>query len=190
MNLRKSILSAAAALLILAGAATTNVIAAPTDTGNATVTIASTGVLSVLVSDAAFGTHPYSFTNTVGVPGSLTVTATDERGTAAGWNVNLSGTDFSRDVNTSFDISNLNLTAGTVVGVPFGGATASASGITASSAAPVLETGTSVTKVLSAAVLSGAGQFDLPMTGSLTIPAGTLVGTYTSEVTVTIVSGP
>jgi len=36
----------------------------------------------------------------------------------------------------------------------------------------------------------GMGQFQLPMTGSLDIPGGTLEGLYTSTVTVSIVTGP
>ncbi len=193
MNIRKGILAAAAALLIVVGGATSQVDAATSDTGSATVTIttsATNNYLAVEVSDANFNSWPYSFTDTLDVPGSLTVTATDTRGTGAGWKVNLSATDFIRDASTSFDISHLDLTAGSVEGVLFQGKIGSTIGISASSAVPVQETGVSTTQVLTASARSGMGQFQLPMTGSLDIPGGTLEGLYTSTVTVSIVTGP
>ena len=192
MNLRTRIFAIVGALMLVGGtAATTLAQAVPTDTGNATVSItsdATVNYLAVSISDASFTPKPYSFTDQ-STSGALTVTVTDTRGTAAGWNVNLDATDFGSG-GGSFSISNLSLTAGAVAGALFQDATASALGITASNASPVKKTGVSTTKVLSAAVASGAGLFNLPMTGSLNIPGGTLVGTYTSTVTVSIASGP
>ncbi len=180
--------------MLLAGGATGSVGAATTATGNATVSITSdtaTNFLAVSITNASFGSRPYSFTATTNVPGSLTVTAIDTRGSALGWNVNLSATDFARDPSTTFDIGNLSLTAGPVAGIATGGGSVpSTAGIVTSSAAPVQKTGSGSTKILSAAPLSGMGTFDLPMTGNLTIPAETLIGAYTSVVSVAIVSGP
>lgn len=195
MNAYKRILSVVASVLLLAGtSASVLAQAQPSDTGNAAVTITtdtSTNYLAVAITDSiAFTNVPYSF-STQQTTGTLTVTATDTRGTAAGWHVTLDATDFMRDAATSFAIGNLDLLAGTVSGVPFQGVTGDPTGITQSSAAPVQKTGSSLTtNVLSAAIGHGAGQFALPMNGTLTIPGGSLAGEYHSIVTVAINAGP
>jgi len=191
MNLRNRFLATAGAVLLVATTTLTGLAQTQQATGNATVSITSdttTNYLAVSVTNAAFGGYAYSFVDQTAA-GSLTVTATDTRGTAAGWNVSLSASDFAAGTER-IAIANLALTAGTPSALAFGGSTGSTAGVVATSAAPVQQTGTSTSKILSAGVGSGAGQFQLPMTGALNIPGGTLVGSYTSTVSVAIVSGP
>lgn len=184
MNLRKSIVAIAAAALVLAGSATAT-LAATTDTNTATVTIiATTDVLAVTVSSASFGSHPYNLAPQT-VTGNLKITAYDNRGTGAGWRVNLRASNFSSlSTVSTIPVGNLSLIAGTIapVGTVFG-----LEGVTKSDASPVNATGT---QVLRADLGAGMGTFELPMSASLLVPGGTLVGTYTSTVTVDIVSGP
>lgn len=190
MKLRNSILATAFATVLLASTALTGL----TQTeGSSTATVAissdpNQNFLAVTITNASFGSKAYSFVDQTAV-GSLLVTATDSRGTATGWNVTLSASDFVSGPNT-FDIHFLSLSAGTPNAVLSGGTTGTMSGVNATSAAPVQETGTSTTKILAAGAGSGSGQYSLPMAGSLTIPGGTLVGNYASTVSVAIVSGP
>lgn len=181
MNLRKTILTMAATLLLLAGLSTSNVGAAD---NLATVSIITgpENIMTVVISSAVFTATQYSLQDTT-TTSTVTVTPTDLRGTAAGWNVNLSATDLSRDASTNFAISNLSLVAGELTGP-------GAASITKNNAAPVQKTGVSTTKILSAPIGSGMGAFVLTMAGTLTIPGGTLIGLYTSTMTVTIATGP
>lgn len=196
MNFRSKLVAFVGSAFLLAGTVISGgAQSAPTATGNATIRVTSdtnTNYLAVSITNADFGGVPYSFQNQTR-SGSLTVGVIDTRGTAAGWNVTLSASDFQTATGSQFfDISNLSLTPGTQIGVPYvtGDPVPSTAGLTASGAAPVQETGTGSTKIWSAGVLAGAGQFALPLTGSLTVPGGTLVGDYTSVITVSIVSGP
>lgn len=196
MNFRSKLVAVVGSALILASSLTMGAAqSAPTATGNATVRVTSdttTNYLAVSINSADFGGVPYSFQDQTAT-GSFTVGVIDTRGTAAGWNVTLNATDFKTgDSSQFFDISNLSLTAGAQIGVPIasGDPMPSTANMTPSSAAPVQETGTGTTKIWSAQALAGAGQFELPMAGTLKVPGGTLVGSYTSVVTVSIVTGP
>lgn len=166
----------------------------PSATGNATVSITSdttTNFLAVSITNASFLAVPFSFVNQP-TTGSLTVTATDTRGSSAGWAVTLNATDFRRSDNPAiaFDISNLNLNAGTLIALFYGGSMGSTVGIIASSAAPVQETGLGTTTIINSPPPAGSGQYELPMNGALNVPGGTLIGTYTSVVTVAIAAAP
>jgi hypothetical protein len=196
MNFRNKLVAVVGSALILASSLTMGAAqSAPTATGNATVRVTSdttTNYLAVSINSADFGGVPYSFQNQQ-ANASLTVGVTDTRGSAAGWNVSLNATDFRNgDGSQFFGIGNLSLVAGTQVGQPYisGDPMPSTANMTAFSAAPVQKTGDSTTKIWSAAELAGAGKFELPMAGTLTVPGGTLVGDYTSVVTVSIISGP
>ena len=149
----------------------------------ATVTITSTGALVVSVQSASFGTHPYSF-SAQPVTGNIVIGVQDNTGSGAGWNVTLLGGPFSRDANTSFPISNLALAAGTPVRDAGQAVTA---GLTTIGLSPVSGT---AQKVASATTLNGMGQYTVTSVGTLTIPGGTLIGTYNSTLTVAINSGP
>lgn len=196
MNFRSKLVAVVGSALILASSLTMGAAqSAPQATGNATVRVTSdttTNYLAVSITNANFGAVPYSFQNQQAT-GSLTVGVVDTRGTAAGWNVSLDATDFrTGDSSQFFDINNLGLGAGTQIGLPYssGDPAPSTANMTPQSVSPVQKTGVGTSKIWSAAELAGAGKFELPMAGTLTVPGGTLVGEYTSVVTVSIVTGP
>ncbi len=196
MNLRHQIFAVVGSVMLLFGTGVTGLAqSAPNATGNASVTVTSdtaSNFLAVGITNASFGGVPYSFQNQ-STTGSLTVGVVDTRGSTAGWKVTLSASDFSTsDGALVFDISNLALIAGTQAGLPYstGDPIPSTANMVGTSAAPVQETGVGSTKIWSAAVLAGAGRFNLPLAGTLIVPGGTLVGSYTSVVTVSIQSGP
>lgn len=186
MTLFKKAATGALALMLTLGVAGTTV--AQADTGDVDVeitTMETGGVLAVSIGDLDFGAFPYSL-DTRTPTGVITINASDMRGTAAGFTVTLSGTDFSTGGATpiTFGISNLSLTAGTVnhVGASSGHATSTPPVPTAAS--PVSATAATV---LSAPVGTGAGKYENQRPGTqLTIPGGTLVGEYQSTLTVTI----
>jgi hypothetical protein len=191
MKFGKGIIALVAAFMLLVGSGAAALAQDQLgDSGDATVEITvdpNENFLAVAVTDVDFEAWPYSFADR-DVYGDLFVEVTDTRGTAFGWNVNLSATDFVRaDSEYSFDIDNLSLIANGVTDQAYGGIPADASCILDTSASPVDGTGQ---QILSANVDCGMGQFELEMDGTLTIPGGTLAGVYESIVTVDIATGP
>lgn len=186
MNLFKKAATGALALMLTVGVAGTAV--AQSDTGDVDVeitTLAEGGVLAVSIGDLNFGEFPYAL-ETRTPTGTITINASDMRGTAAGWNVTLSGTDFSTGGATpiTFGISNLSLPTGNVNHVNAGSGHATSTLPVPTAASPVSATAATV---LSAPVGTGAGKYENQRPGTaLTIPGGTLVGAYQSTLTVTI----
>jgi hypothetical protein len=182
MNLHKSIFATVGAAAILATTALTSFAAPVTDTASVSIQTSGNGALTVSITADDFGTWDYSFDDRENVDGSMVVRASDTRGTAAGWKVNLSASDFSGNTG-SFDISNLDLSAGNITAVE---GNTDTSGHTKSGAAPVEENGVASTQIWSTTSGSGDGIYDLALGAQLDIPGGTRVGTYTSTVTVEI----
>jgi hypothetical protein len=169
--------------LALLGSAIAGSQAATSD--NATVAIITNGnALSASITGTTFGSIPYSFTDSAPLAGNMSITAIDPRGTAAGWNIVLSATNFigANNVAHVIPVSRLGLTPGAITPA-FG----SAAGQTTFPLAPVT---TSAQKIWSAALGAGDGQYTLAVPASLVVPGGTLVDSYTSVVTVSITSGP
>lgn len=134
--------------------------------------------LTVGITDLTFDPIEYSLQDRP-VNGSITVTAGDTRGSANGWNVTLSGEDFEAG---TFSIDNLSLVNPQVSKVS-GTDHPTEAVPTAQSAAPVNQASATI---LSAAPQTGAGNYSVAYTANLTVPAGTLVGTYESTLLVTI----
>ena len=122
------------------------------------------------------------------------VTVDDMRGTAAGWSVTLSGGDFIPNPLTSspnaapFDIENLSLDAqdpeiASDVSQP-------AANLTGQSASDLSQVTNVAQTIWTASNGNGEGKFNLDLVGDLKIPGGTLVGNYSSTVTVTLGAAP
>ena len=140
--------------------------------------------LSASITGVAFADVPYSFENTTRT-GSFVITALDNRGTAAGWNIILSADDFkNEDESRSFGAGQLSLAAGTIV---TNAGNSDTSGLQTFASANASADGA---KIVNAAVGSGDGQYTVTSVGTLVVPGGTLVDTYSSLVTVSITSGP
>jgi hypothetical protein len=125
---------------------------------------------------------------------SLGLTLTDARGNGAGWNLTITSTTFT-DTNSdtlSTTASSINA-APTVACSGVGGhcapptnsiSYASPVGVPAGSTAPT------AVKFFNAATSSGLGKFTITPTVTISIPATTIAGTYSSTVSVAVVSGP
>ena len=184
MNLWKKVTAGSLSLILAAGLASGTM--AQDATGNVDVVIApsETGVMSVAITNVNFGSYEYSLSTQSAREGSVVISTGDTRGTAEGWSVTLSGTDF----DPNFLIGNLTLTDPQV-------ATTSGTGLPSEDPPAAVAANPVVvapgTTVITAAPDSGAGTCTTTYDANLTIPGGTLVGTYQSTLTVTITgAGP
>lgn len=196
MNLFKKITTGALALSLVAGL-TGSAFAQTaedylTDTGDVTVEIVSNGILVVVIHNFDLGEVNYEVVDTTYTAERFTIETQDMRGTAQGFTVTISGTDFEQvdpatgTVVDSFDIENLRL---------FG--KESVPGWTMNhptNVAPVLSDVDPVTNdaqtALHADPGTGAGHFWNMYDVELTIPAGTLVSEYSSTLTVSANAAP
>jgi hypothetical protein len=158
-----------------------------TDTSSVDITTdATTNYLAVQITAADFEARPYSFENQT-TTGSVTLAVTDTRGTAPGWGVNVAGSNFTSGTE-SFEIGNLALAPQAPIAV-----TGACGVVTSAGNQTVVPLGivtSTAQRIWSADAASGAGCFQLPVAATLNIPGGTLVGTYTSTVTVSITAAP
>ncbi len=151
---------------------------------DATVTI-SGGSLSVTPQSIGFGTVTLTGADQTITDGDSTNwSAVDPTGTAVGWNVTIAATDFISGVNTiavaNFRAMLLDANISTVAGN-----TAPTSSITAYAALS-----TTAQTLLSAAANEGMGTYNFVPDFELDVAAETFAGSYTSTVTVAIISGP
>src|SRR5262249_14512852 len=123
---------------------------------------------------------------------TLPISVTDSRGSGAGWNLTVTSTQFSTGGGSP---NRLAASASTINGVSATcGAGASCTdptntvryplGLPAGSPAPT------AVKFFNAALNTGLGKFTITPTVQVTVPANSFAGTYTSTVTLAIVSGP
>lgn len=165
-----------------AGAATT---ASPTVTG----TVAA-GALSVATSAAptfsanlATGDQTPTYT--------LPLTATDTTGTGAGWNLTITSTQFTTGGGTPHTLA---ANASTITGATSACATGTCTNPTNAVAYPVgvpaAATAPTAVKFFNAAANTGLGSFTVTPTVGVFVPSSTFAGSYSSTLTVSIVSGP
>ncbi len=122
------------------------------------------------------------------LPYTLPTTVTDARGGQLGWQLTLSGTQFSTGGGTP---STLPANASTMTGVTstcVAGSTCTAP--TNSVSYPLGLPAASTTKYFNAATGTGKGKFTNTPTISVAVPANSDAGTYTSTLTLSAVSGP
>jgi hypothetical protein len=186
MNLRNRLIATVGATALLVSTAVTGFAATDAD-ATVSITEQAGAALSVSISNTSFGSIQYSFADSAPLPGTLNLSASDTRGTASGWNVSLKATDFDgATTSDSIPVGQLSLAAGSVT-------TTSGNNNTTSPNQGVFALATVQTgdqKVWNAQAGFGDGQYTLAVPGSLVVPGGTLVDTYTSLVTVSITSGP
>lgn len=116
----------------------------------------------------------------------------DARGSGAGWNVTVQGTQFAEHNGTIYVVagktlptSSLSLAALTVA------ADGTTSGLPTITAGPYTVDAASAVKIASAAVDAGMGKYDFSAgTFTLTVPSKAYAKTYRSDVTVSLISGP
>lgn len=148
---------------------------------------ADVNILTVALTGGDFGEHPYSLSQQT-VNGTLNVTVSDNRGTNAGWNVNLYAEGNLEGVNTdaSIPLANLSLAAATdssetpPIGLP-------STDIQRNPLSPVTAADQSI---LTATEGVGAGVYVFDIEGALVIPAGQVVDTYSTTLFITATDAP
>lgn len=123
---------------------------------------------------------------------SVPTTVTDARGTSAGWNVTITSTQFTTGGATP---STLATNASTITGVtnacaPGSTCTNPTNSTTYPVAVPAAATAPAAVKYFNAATGTGKGKFTNTPAVSVAIPADSNVGTYSSTLTLSSVSGP
>ena len=119
---------------------------------------------------------------------TMPMTVDDSTGSGTGWNVTVTSTTFTTGSK------NLSTSASTVTGVTSscaaGTCTAPTNSVGYSLGVPAAGTPPTAVKLFNAAVNTGLGSFTVTPTVQVGIPANTYAGTYTSTVTLAVVSGP
>ncbi len=178
-------IGAVALTLVTAGPS----LAATSSNANVDVKVKSIdgSTVSVTIAETtAFNDVTYNLTSATTSTGVLTVTVLDNRGTSTGWTVTLKATDFMRGntaVGADVAVSNFSLAPQAPSRLQGVGTTP----LTTFAQSPVQSTSANLWK---ANTNEGDGEFALPLNGTLNVPAGTLVDTYTSTVTADITAAP
>ena len=179
-----------AALLVVTGLLATTAAVVYAETATVTITAGSLSVdandvsLSAVVLDGSDKTA-------TSASGSNSWAAEDARGTGVGWHLTIDATDFTdagKTINISaadqeFKIQLLDTNIAVV-----SGNTKPTSSVTSLTAIP--EAPAAALTFASAAVNEGMGSYTLNPNFELEVPAETLVGNYSSTITVSAVSGP
>jgi hypothetical protein len=122
---------------------------------------------------------------------TMVIDMNDPTGTGNGWNLTITSTTFTTGGGSP---KTLSTTASSVTGVVSackqGTCTAPTNAITYSFSVPAAATAPTAVKLFNAAANTGMGEFNVTPTVSVAIPANTYAGTYTSTVTLAVVSGP
>ena len=119
---------------------------------------------------------------------TVPLTIQDTRGTGAGWNATITSTQFTTGSAT------LATNASTLTGVTSTCATGTCANptnaITYPVAVPAAAVAPTAVKFFNAAANTGMGKFTNTPTIGVFVPQSSLAGTYTSTLTISIVSGP
>ncbi|MBS0592052.1 MAG: WxL domain-containing protein [Proteobacteria bacterium] len=122
---------------------------------------------------------------------TVPLTIQDTRGTGAGWNATITSTQFTTGGATP---SLLATNASTITGVTNvcagGTCTLPTNAITYPVAVPAAPTAPTAVKFFNAAANTGLGKFTNTPTIGVFVPQSSTAGTYTSTLTISIVSGP
>lgn len=150
--------------------------------GSLTETAPTTGPSASVTLDGTDQTTSYS----------MAVGVSDLRGTGAGWNLQVTSTQFSTGGTTPTTLAAGASTVSGVVSACKSGGTcvAPTNSVTYPLAVPAGATAPTPVKLFNAAAATGLGRFTVTPTVQVAVPATTLAGTYTSTITLSIVSGP
>ena len=167
--------------------------AAPATSLGASATATGTLTGSTLsLSTSATPTFSANLDNGDSTPSyTLPLTIQDTRGTGAGWNATITSTQFTTGGATP---STLATNASSLTGVTSvcasGTCTNPTNSISYPVAVPAGTTPPTAVKFFNAAVNTGMGKFTNTPTIGVFVPGSSFAGTYTSTLTVSIVSGP
>jgi hypothetical protein len=119
---------------------------------------------------------------------TVPLTIQDTRGTGAGWNATITSTQFTTGSATL--ATNASTLSGVTSTCATGTCTNPANAITYPVAVPAAPTAPTAVKFFNAAANSGMGKFTNTPTIGVFVPQSAIAGTYTSTLTISIVSGP
>jgi putative surface cell wall-binding protein len=121
---------------------------------------------------------------------SLGLTVIDPRGTGGGWNLTITSTTFTTGTHSLSTMAS-NINAVPVVACTSGSTcTSPTNGITYPLGVPAAATAPTGVKFFDAAANTGMGSFSITPIITVSIPANTFAGSYSSTVSVAIVVGP
>jgi hypothetical protein len=119
------------------------------------------------------------------------LTSQDTRGTGAGWNETITSTQFTTGVPNNYTLAtNASSLTGVSVTNGTGTNTAPTNSVTYPLAVPAAAVAPAAVKFINAAANTGMGRFTLTPTVGVFVPQNTFAGTYTSTLTIAIISGP
>lgn len=122
---------------------------------------------------------------------SLGLTVNDATGSGAGWKLTITSTTFSTSGGAHLlSTSASNITGVTSACVANTTCTNPTNGVTYPLGVPAAATAPTPVKLYNAALNTGMGSFTITPTISVSIPASTFAGNYSSTVSVAVVSGP
>ena|SRR2546422_832297 len=126
---------------------------------------------------------------------TMPLTVIDATGSGSGWNVTITSTTFSTSGGTPHTLSTTattvsNITQACHTGSTCTSATNSVSYSPTALTVPAGSSAPTAVKLFNAALNTGMGEIDLTPTVSVALPANIYAGTYSSTITLAIVSGP
>jgi putative surface cell wall-binding protein len=176
--------------LLASIAASVAAVGAAADTGLVTGTLAA-GTLSE--STSATPTFSVTLNGTDQTANyTLPITLIDSRGSGAGWNLTVTSTQFSTGGGSP---NTLPTSASTITGVASicnagSSCTNPTNAVSYPLGLPAGSTPPTAAKFFNAAANTGMGKFTITPTVQVSVPANAFAGTYTSTVTLAVVSGP
>jgi hypothetical protein len=122
---------------------------------------------------------------------TIPLTVQDSRGNGSGWNVTVTSTTFTTGGGTpSLLATNASSLTGITSACASGTCTNPTNALTYPVTVPAASTAPAAVKFFNAAVNTGMGRFTVTPTVTVFVPQNTFAGTYSSTVTLSIVSGP
>jgi hypothetical protein len=175
------------AIAIAIGVGTPGAASAATATATGTVTGSALSVATSATPSFSANLDSGDVTATY----SLALATIDTRGTGSGWNETITSTQFTTGGGSPQTMAtNASTLTGVVTACASGTCTNPTNAISYPVAVPAGATAPTAVKFFNAAANSGLGKFTITPTVSVFVPQNTFAGTYTSTLTVSIVSGP
>lgn len=188
-TLRRFTIAAVASSALFAGVASP---AFAADDANVTVTGGSLSITNPLAGDFAGVTLDGTAKTTTATFAGFS--ATDARGTGAGWNVTVQATQFKEYAAGAYVVAGKTLALNSLsLAAPTVAANATTSTAPSITAGPYNVDAASAVKIASAAADTGMGKYDFTQAATpltLSVPASAFAKTYRSDVTVSVVTGP
>ena len=122
---------------------------------------------------------------------TVPMTLQDTRGTGSGWNLTITSTQFTTGGGTPNTLAtNASSLTGVTSACASGTCTGATNAIAYPVAVPAAASAPTAVKFFNAAANTGMGKFTITPTIGVSVPQNSFAGTYTSTLTLAVVSGP